>query len=170
MTSELDSATTRQPIFTTRERGARSMMERQLSDHDRNHLHIKLFSRYRPTYQRTKIHHRSISSGHRECFYYIFKFAVRFSSHNWNRFQFLVRANYTVFFCLTNARSPKENLTETWDETSFIRQVRQKSIAVVVSFICQFFLICNSTTHTTRIQEAIIVIYGGFRRNTSWTE
>jgi hypothetical protein len=49
MTSELDSATTRQPVFTSRERGARSMMERQLSDHDRNHLHIKLFSRYRPT-------------------------------------------------------------------------------------------------------------------------
>jgi hypothetical protein len=73
----------------------------------------------------------------------IFKFVVRFSSHIWNRFQFLVRANYTVFFCLTNARSPKANLTERWDETSFMRQVGQKSIAAVVSFICQFFLICN---------------------------
>ena len=42
-------------------------MERQLSDHDRKHLHIKLCSRVRPTYQRIKIHHRPISSGQRKC-------------------------------------------------------------------------------------------------------
>ena len=125
-------------------------MERQLSDHDRKHLHTKLCSRVRPTYQRINIHHRPISSGHRTCSNYYLQICCALFFSYLKSFSILSTRKLYRFFLFNERQKSKSKL----DRKMGRDQLYETGRTEIDCGSCQFYLsVLSYLQFQLRIQQ-----------------